>query len=263
MVSLNPDKDKRIGKLGNENYYAWSYRMEMRLRKLGVWSLVDGSEGRPVGSDNTKVVKAWRTRIDLALCEVVSEVEDGQLVHTRFSRDPAEVWERLRTVHQSQGLGSAISMWQRLFMMKKAPEISIQEHASVMREIADHLVGLGDKPSDMLLVAILMLSLPPSYSSLIISLDSHTNNKDFDFVVHRCMNEEARQLTMKQGVRGQKGSENVAYHTDPKPRKDCKDITCFKCQKKGHYQNECKEEAEAPKRDNAAVATLPNHGIEW
>jgi len=113
MVSLNPDKDKCIGKLGNENYYAWFYRMEMHLRKLGVWSLVDGSEGRPVGSDNTKVVKAWRTHIDLALCEVVSEVEDGQLVHTRFSRDPAEVWERLRTVHQSQGLGSAISTWQR------------------------------------------------------------------------------------------------------------------------------------------------------
>lgn len=266
MTNPTQEKDKRVSKLGNENYYAWSYRMEMRLRKLGVWSLVDGSESRPVGSDNTKVVKAWRTRMDLALCEIVSEVEDGQLVHTRFSRDPVEVWKRLKSVHQSEGLGSAISIWQRLFMMKKTQETSIQEHASTIREIADRLTGLGDKPSDTLLVAILMLSLPPSYSSLVISLDSHSNKNDFDFVVHRCMNEEARQVATKQGVPGRKGAENVAFHADLKPRRDRKDITCFKCQKKGHYQNECKE-ADTPKKDDVAkvaIALSDQDGIvEW
>ena len=36
------DSGKRlIAKLNNDNYYAWSYRMEMCFRKLGVWSLVD------------------------------------------------------------------------------------------------------------------------------------------------------------------------------------------------------------------------------
>ena len=78
--------------------------MEMRFRKLGVWSLVEGLESRPQGSDNTKAVKAWRIRVDLALSEIVSEVEDGQLVHTRFSRDPAEVWSRLASVHIELGL---------------------------------------------------------------------------------------------------------------------------------------------------------------
>ena len=77
------------------------------------------------------------------------------------------------------------------------------------------------------------------------------------------MNEEARQLMMKQGVPGKKDSENVAFHADPRPCKDHKDITCFKRQKKEHYQNECKEEAEAPKKNNAAVATFPDDGIEW
>src|SRR5882757_1237386 len=117
----NTDSGKRlITKLNNDNYYARSYCMEMCFRKLGVWSLVNGKEDCLQGSDNTKVVKAWHTQMDLALSEIVSEVEDEQLVHTRILNDPAEVWTRLSSIHISQGLGGIISTWQKLFQMKKA-----------------------------------------------------------------------------------------------------------------------------------------------
>ena len=91
---------KRIVKLGNDNYYAWLYCMEMCLCKLQVWSLVEGTESHPQGSDGSKAVKAWRIRMDLALSEIVSKVEDGQLVHTHVSRDLAEVWARLDSITQ-------------------------------------------------------------------------------------------------------------------------------------------------------------------
>ena len=79
-----------------------------------------------------------------------------------------------------------------------------------------------------------MLSLPDSYNSLIISLDTHPNKNNFDFVVQRCLNEEARQFA-NSGVRS--STENTAFQADPKPRRDQKDITCFNCGKKGHYRN--------------------------
>ena len=81
--------------------------------------------------------------------------------------------------------------------MTKAADTSIQQHISSIHELADHLAGLGDLPSDSLLVSVLMLSLPPSYSSLVISLNSHSQVLDFDFVAQQCMNEEARQLSMQ------------------------------------------------------------------
>ena len=56
-----------VPKLEADNYYAWSYRMEMRLHKLGVWSIVNGEESRPAGSTNHKTVKGWVTRMELAL----------------------------------------------------------------------------------------------------------------------------------------------------------------------------------------------------
>ena len=249
---------KRIMKLGNDNYYAWSYHMEMCLRKLQVWSLVEGTESHPQGSDGSKAVKAWRIRTDLVLSEIVSEIKDGQLVHMRVSRDLAEVWAKLESIHLSQGLGSAISTWQKLFHITKAPNTSIQEHAGAICELADHLTGLDDTPSNSLLVATLMLSLLESYSSLIISLDSHSSKNDFDFVVQRCMNKEARQVAtaMMQGVPAGKVDkardlENIAFHT--RIQCDQKDITCFGCGQKGHYQNECKV-AEKPAGDAPKVA---------
>ena len=252
---------KCITKLGNVNYYAWSYCMEMCLRKLQVWSLVKGTESRPQGLDGSKAVKAWRIRTDLVLSEIVSEVEDRQLVHTCVSRDPAEVWARLESIHLSQGLGSAILTWQKLFRITKAPDTSIQEHAGAIRELADRLTGLDDTPSNSLLVATLMLSLLESYSSLVISLNSHSSKNNFDFVVQRCMNEEARQVAAAtmQGVPAGKvdkarDPENVAFHT--RIRRDRKDITCFGCGQKGHYQNECKATAEKPAADTAKVAAV-------
>ena len=233
----------QVLKLEADNYYGWSYRMELRLRKLGVWSIVNGEESRPPGSNNHKTVKGWVTRSELALNEIVSAVGDSQLVHTRVSMDPSIVWERLESVHMSQGLGSVISMWQRFFQLKKTEEVTIQAHTASIREYADHLTGLGDSPSETLMVAVLLISLPESYSPLIVSLDTHPDRAKFDFVVQRCINEEARQLSITHSKQSSGSSgQNIAFSAESKPKKDKKNVTCYRCHQKGHYKNECKEE---------------------
>ena len=253
-MSEQRDSPHKTPKLDNDNYYAWSYRMEMKLRKQGVWNIVNGTESRPVGSDNHKVVKAWQTRVDLALSEIIGEVSDSQLVHTRVSRDPAEIWERLRTTHVSQGLGSIIAIWQRFFTLKKADDTSIQAHASIIRELADRLTGLGDEPSEALMVSVLMLSLPESYSTIIVSLDTHHDRTNFDFVVQRCMNEEARQAALVTHPQADK-----AFHADAtRTKRNKTDITCYKCGKKGHYRNECpdlKDEEKKGSKDGEKAST--------
>ena len=265
-MSEHHDSSHKPPKLNNKNYYAWSYRMEIRLRKLGVWSIVNGMESRPVGSDNHKVVKAWQTRVDLALSEIIGEVSDQQLVHTRVSRNPADIWERLQATHVSQGLGSIIATWQRLFTLKKTNDTSVQAHASVIRELADRLTGLGDGPSETLMVSVLMLSLPESYSTLIISLDTHDDRTNFDFVVQRCMNEEARQATAHDST----ANKSQAFHADTtRTKRNKADITCYKCGKKGHYRNECpdlKNEEEKVSKDEKktqAAASVEDTQVAW
>ena len=75
------------------------------------------------------------------------------------------------------------------------------------------------------------------------------------------MNEKAWQVAaaMMQGVPAGKvdkaqDPENVAFHT--RIQCDHKDITCFGCGQKGHYQNECKVTAEKLAADTAKVAAV-------
>jgi hypothetical protein len=206
--------------------------------------------------------------MELALNEIVSAVGDSQLIHTRVSRDANIIWERLESIHMSQGLGSIISMWQRFFQLKKSEEVTIQAHAASIREYADRLTGLGDSPSETLMVAVLLFSLPESYSPLIVSLDTHPEHTKFDFVVQRCINEEARQLS-NAGPK-QSSSQISAFNADSKPRRDKKDVTCYRCQKKGHYRNECKEildETVTPQEKGktaAVAASVSDDGtLEW
>ena len=91
------------------------------------------------------------------------------------------------------------------------------------------------------MVAVLLISLPETYSPLIVSLNTHPDHTKFDFVVQRCINKEACQLSIL-GLKQSLG-QNSAYSAESKPRKDKKNVTCYKCDKKGHYKNECKEES--------------------
>ena len=47
----------------------------------------------------------------------------------------------------------------------------MQAHTASIHEHADCLTGLGDSPSETLMVTVLLISLPEPYSPLIISLD--------------------------------------------------------------------------------------------
>lgn len=71
------------------------------------------------------------------------------------------------------------------------------------------------------------------------------------------MNKEGRQLSLVSAKSSGRGSRLEVYHVDGgKPKRDQKDITCYCCQKKGHYQNECKEEVESVKKDATAAMAV-------
>ena len=53
-------------KLNESNYLDWCYLMETLLIEKDLWDVVDGSETGPTSSDNSKVIRAFIKKQQLA-----------------------------------------------------------------------------------------------------------------------------------------------------------------------------------------------------
>ena len=100
-------------KLNHENYFEWSIAMSAYLTRKSLWDITSGVVTRPMGSDNSKPVKAWRAKAAQARAELILFVDPSQYPHMA-SDDPAEIWIALRDVHQSRGFATRLSR-RRLF----------------------------------------------------------------------------------------------------------------------------------------------------
>ncbi|KAJ7912634.1 hypothetical protein B0H13DRAFT_1499079, partial [Mycena leptocephala] len=90
--------------------------------------------------------------------------------------------------------------------------------------------------SDAQIIATLLMSLPPTYDTLLVTLDSHAEKDDLEFVIGRLLNEEVRQESEFSTTPFPETSALAARAFRDKSR-----LTCWKCQKLGHFQTECPE----------------------
>jgi hypothetical protein len=227
-------------------YDDWEFETRAELRRRGVLGLVLGDETRPLGSENNKAVKAWVTKRDVATATIIGRLDSTQFAHVReFEEDPAGMWERLKETHQSSGLGGVVVAWRKFYALRKSDNQStMRAHIAAVRGHAEKLGRLyQDKPSDAQIIATLLMSLPTSYDTLIVSLDSSSQKDDLDFVIGRLLNEEIRQEGDHSDAIAPVspfGSTTAALAARTNYR-DMSRITCWKCQKLGHFQSACPE----------------------
>jgi hypothetical protein len=218
-----------------------------------VLQLVLGEETKPLGSNGSKAVKAWITKRDVATATIIGRLDHSQFAHVReFEEDPAGMWARLRETHQGS-MGGVVELWKKLHALRKLGDPgSMRPYIASVHGIAEKLGRLyNDKPSDAQLIATLLMSLPPSYDTLIISLDSQSQKTDLDFVIGRLLNEEARQEAEPSLLGVVEITPAVALATCM--MRDKSRITCYRCWKLGHFQSECTE-LPAPAPDAPDVA---------
>ncbi|KAJ7698654.1 hypothetical protein B0H17DRAFT_898030, partial [Mycena rosella] len=104
-------------------YDDWEFEMCAEMRRKGVLGVAPGEDVRPMGSDNTKAVKAWIAKRDVATATIILRLDPTQFAHIRdFEEDPVGMWERLKGTHQSSGLGGVVVMWRKFYALCKPVE---------------------------------------------------------------------------------------------------------------------------------------------
>lgn len=160
-----------ITKLNNENYQVWKYRIEMLLIKEDLWDVVI-DEPPTEAAQLTK----WMKRDGKARAIMGLMVEDAQLVHIKAKRTAKDTWQALKDYHEKSTLTNKVFLLKEICSMRLKEDGDMEIHINKMQELVDKLSALDEVLGDKLVVAMLLCSLPDSYSSMITALESRSED---------------------------------------------------------------------------------------
>lgn len=151
------DPKLNFEKLGNENYFTWKYRMEMLLKKEGVWRIL--SEDRP-SNLVPATLSTWIDKDEKAMALIGLSVLDNQLQHIRKAMSAKESWKALQDFHEQKTLVNTTTLMRKLWDLKLIEDMNPQFHIQEMTNLLQKLTDLGEPDlSEKWKVAILLSSL--------------------------------------------------------------------------------------------------------
>lgn len=219
-------------RLGTDNYLEWAVRMQAKLIRKDLWSVVepieeiDGAKDGVMADTSAVADKRPKKKMELARALLIEHVTKSQLSYVR-DRDPRVIWTKLEKVHRSRGLATEMSLKRKFLTSQKKPTQSMQDWIGWISGIQWELEEIGVTVDDKDVILALTMGLGPTYDSFVISLDATpTDQLTLDFVIHRLLNEESRR-------KDREPEEERIYKVSMR--------TCWECGNQGHVKSDCPE----------------------
>lgn len=207
-------------KLNNENFFIWKFRMEMLLKKEGLWSAVSIDPPDPV-------TEKWTMQDEMARATICLSLEDNQLNHVRKMSTSKETWLALKNYHERSTLSNKVQLMRKICSMRLEENGNMEEHINDMMDSFEKL-------SENWIVAMLLSSLPRSYDTLITALETRPEGDlSQSLVQSKLLEEHSKRKISKEN--------DSVLRIDKVNLKSVKKIAdkCFFCKKSGHLKKDC------------------------
>ena len=227
-------------KLNHSNYEIWSQKIEMLLIRDDLWDVIKLDPPVTTGDKPASAadVAAWSRKDDKARATIGLYICDNRLKLIKGAASAKDAWEKLKNHHQKGSLSSVIHLYKKAFALRYSEASDMEKFIDDLAALFDKLAALGEDLKDKMKAAIILSSLPESYSGLINSLECRSDAESLtvEFVREKLIDEYDRR---KERRAADDLGEELALKTvqtrKPVPSE------CFFCKKKGHYKRDCDE----------------------
>lgn len=242
--------------LNGGNFVYWKTKLKAVLMRDELWDVVSAEKPTPV-------TDAWTKKNNKAMAYIILSVEDGQLIHIQHTEEAYEAWQALLKKYERSTFGSRLYLRRKLYGIHYKNG-SMSDHIDSIMHVVGLLRGSGKPLDDEEVVAVLLVSLPESYSGLVTALEGR-DEKDLsvEYVTGKILDEHQRRAEASVSNGNSNGDSEVAMRStssvkdshrhnknksvfrggksekNNKGRKETR--SCFYCNKPGHLKGDCRK----------------------
>ena len=207
-----------------------------------------GAVGNLEGLQETKPAKvdndAWEDMQVQAAATIWLCLADLVMYHVMDEDSPKEIWDKLASRYMSKSATNKLYLKQKFYGLKMQEGSDLVEHVNAFNQLVTDLARLDVKIEDEDKALLLLVSLPPSYEHLVITLThgkTTINNEEVTAALPghelmKQMNAAERESTQGLGL-AVKGYQLRKGQEAEKKKK--KNVQCYKCKDWGHIKREC------------------------
>ena len=239
------------------NYQMWKFHVRMVLGVRGLWKVVTGDEAQPDEVTHPAEHEDWLSKDREALTQITLTLKDEPLSGVLYTTTSADAWKKLSERYEGKGKQLIAYLISELFRNMLSDDESMETQLNSMRQKANVLKTLGQLLEDSLVAIAMVISLPPTYSTLWTILMAAADRLTMDAVINQVLIEEkSRKVSSTHSALAAKTTGRSKQKGKGKVSKEDKEKKlCTYCSKSGHTEDECwaKRAAKRSKeKDNAS-----------
>lgn len=263
----NRERERNIKQFDGKDYQNWRFRMQLLLRKEGVFTYV--TDQIPSARNQTDV---WK-REDVRTMELIaSHVADKYLDIITSKNHAKEMWDAIATTFERKTDLRVLDFRNELFAMRyKIGTESLADYVMRFRKIVNHLRDHNDQTSSKQYILQLVRSLPSEFMQIRLALEmkdelswDEATSSILDFgpsVVDKSSDNVDNKLDSKPNTNNMSApastsgeiqkafiaDANVNKHRDKQSysgayrsnRQGAKKVQCYHCRRFGHLRKNC------------------------
>lgn len=237
-----------ITKFDGKNYRQWKFQVTCALKAKGLNSIVNGNTVRPEETKMAEVEK-WDKYDAIAMFTLTSAMDLTQITLIENCNSSKEILDKMDSIYEQKSETNKMLVHERYHQYKMDPKDSISQHIAKVENLAKQIKDTGEELSNVAIMTKILGSLPMKYRNLRqawLSMDEA--KQTIPNLTARLLDEEASLSSFEETERAllvsNITSSNFSSSSTNKKGKSNKNVTCYNCQKKGHFANKCR----APKK---------------